>query len=408
MRFTEHVWNVVNFGATFTIKSTYSFLLGIFIGVMIITGAALLLKYRQMKNRLHLNEVRQAKYQSHFKSFLDALPVGVVGVNRSGEIHFKNDKVKDITGIELQNLTHIKDFNCFSEAQRDWLVNQTQRRSVAQECVTFSSPEGKKKTLSLNVIAFLEEDSDLPAVYLLMQDETREKSMEAMLQQQDKIHQMDRLTAGIVHEIKNPLVSIKGYVTMLAKRLDDPEFVRLALKVLPEEIDRLQMIVEDLLKYSKPSVVQKSEFVMRALVEDVVQLFKLDLTVHRISVHIGLDDQMVVADPKSIKQVLINIFMNAIDAMPKGGELEITDQNESDKWILIVRDTGVGMTEEMLDNVFEDYYTSKENGMGIGLSVSYQIMKANGGLIRLFSRSGKGTSVFLEFPIRISSEAANL
>jgi polar amino acid transport system substrate-binding protein len=272
----------------------------------------------------------------------------------------------------------------------------------------FSSPEGKIKTLSLNVIAFSEEESDLPSVYLLMQDESREKLMEAMLQQQDKIHQMDRLTAGIVHEIKNPLVSIKGYVTMLAKRLDDPEFVRLALKVLPEEIDRLQLIVEDLLRYSKPSSVKKTEFVMRGLVEDVVQLFKLDLAVHRINVHIGLDNQMIAADPRSIKQVLINLFMNAIDAMPTGGELEITAQSDPGKWILIVRDTGVGMTEETLGNVFEDYFTSKENGMGIGLPVSYQIMKANGGLIRLFSRSGKGTSVFLEFPLRIASEAENL
>jgi polar amino acid transport system substrate-binding protein len=408
MRFTEQVWNVVNFGATITIKSTYSFLLGILIGVMIIAGTALLWKYRQLKIRLYQTEVRQAKYRSHFKSFLDSLPVGVVGVNRSGEIYFKNDRIKDITGLELQNLTHIRDFNCFSEAQRDWLLNQTQRRSVAQECVMFSSPEGKIKTLSLNVIAFSEEESDLPSVYLLMQDESREKLMEAMLQQQDKIHQMDRLTAGIVHEIKNPLVSIKGYVTMLAKRLDDPEFVRLALKVLPEEIDRLQLIVEDLLRYSKPSSVKKTEFVMRGLVEDVVQLFKLDLAVHRINVHIGLDNQMIAADPRSIKQVLINLFMNAIDAMPTGGELEITAQSDPGKWILIVRDTGVGMTEETLGNVFEDYFTSKENGMGIGLPVSYQIMKANGGLIRLFSRSGKGTSVFLEFPLRIASEAENL
>lgn len=398
MQLGELALSTSPFRAIITINSTQSFVLGVIISVFIIAWVVLVFKYQQLKAHSEILEISQTKYRKHFKDFLDTLPIGVIGAAPTGEILFKNYSIKEITGIDLQNLSHFDDLCCLNKQQREWILTQKKSRQMTQAfSTTLHCVNGSDKQVLLNVAAFNEEDPNLPAFYILMRDETKEKSMEVLLSQQDKFHQSGRLTTGIVHEIKNPLVSIKGYVEMLSRRLDDAEFVKLAFKVLPEEINRLQFILEGLLEYSKPASLKKSTFMMCELVENVVQLFKIELAIHRISLHINMDDQIIYADPGSIKQVLINIIMNAIDAMPSGGALNITSSIESDKWIMSLSDTGEGMEEDVLEKIFQNYFTNKKNGLGIGLPVSYQIMLENDGFIKINSRKGFGTTVSLEF-----------
>jgi signal transduction histidine kinase len=141
--------------------------------------------------------------------------------------------------------------------------------------------------ISVNVPS--ERDPDLPSAYVLIQDQTLEKSMGALLQQQDKIEKMNHLSAGVVHELKNPLSSIKGYIQMLDQRLDDPSFVKLAMSVLPAEIDRLITMVESMLNYAKPNALKKEIFNLKKLVEDVSRFFKIEMSSHRIMLKTEID-----------------------------------------------------------------------------------------------------------------------
>jgi len=302
-------------------------------------------------------------------------------------------------------LKDIKDMNCFTEAQMEWLIHQIQQPGPNREMQMQIKTSTSVKMLLISVNVPSEQDPDLPSSYILIQDQTREKSLEALLQQQDKIEKMNQLSAGVVHELKNPLSSIKGYIQMLDQRLDDPSFVKLAMSVLPAEIDRLIVMVETMLKYAKPNVLKKEIFNLKNLVDDVSRFFKIEMSSHRIQLKTELMDALVYSNVNGIRQVLVNVLFNAVEAMPTGGVIEVSSKQEGSCISLMIHDNGVGMSQEQLEHLFEPYYTTKENGSGMGIPVSNQIISELGGQLRFESAVGAGTTVIIELPLSSTEEA---
>lgn len=385
--------------ATLTFKPSQSFVLGILIGIIIIAVILMVRQYILVSSKLRKIESKRENFRSHFYQFLDLFPVGILGLSQTGEILLRNYSVKLLTGIETQGLRDVRDMNCFTEAQLEWLILQIQQPGPNKEMqVQIKTTTGMKMLLiSVNVPS--ERDPDLPSAYVLIQDQTREKSMGALLQQQDKIEKMNQLSAGVVHELKNPLSSIKGYIQLLDQRLDDPSFVKLAMSVLPAEIDRLISMVETMLNYAKPYALKKEIFNLKKLVEDVSRFFKIEMSSHRIQLKTELQDTLVFSSINGIRQVLVNVLFNAVEAMPAGGVIDISFKQENGFVMLLVQDNGSGMTQDQLEHLLEPYYTTKENGSGMGIPVSNQILLELGGQLRFESVLGAGTTVIIEIPL---------
>jgi len=234
---------------------------------------------------------------------------------------------------------------------------------------------------------------DFENAYLYHQQKTRLKKM----YRADRLATLGQLSAGAAHEIRNPLTSIRSTIQYLQKGIED-EGKRALVADLIGEVDRINDIIEGLLSFSKPSAPQTETVNLEHLLEQTIAL--VGTTARKRNVDIGLAfnaaEKNLTADPSQLKQVFLNVIMNALQAMDDGGGLRIavdlkrdeTLHTRSGAWFNIVfTDTGEGIPGEHLEHIYDPFFTTKKDGTGLGLSISYGIIRQHGGDIEIRSRS---------------------
>lgn len=235
---------------------------------------------------------------------------------------------------------------------------------------------------------------------LCLQDLTEQKHLQARLIAQEKMRALGELVAGIAHEIRNPLTAIKTFTELLPKKLDDSRFRAELLAHVPEEVARMNRIIEDLLDYSRDKPVQRKREKLSDLVHSVIGLFakRAQSEGIRIVVEIAPDLEVFV-DRDRIKQVLINLMLNAMEAMAHSQHKQLTFYTPQDgkKVCLAISDSGCGMEEHDFLHLFQPFYTTKSQGIGLGLYLSQKIMHEHGGEIEVKSAVGAGTTFLLHF-----------
>jgi signal transduction histidine kinase len=209
----------------------------------------------------------------------------------------------------------------------------------------------------------------------------------------EKLAALGTMSAGLAHEIKNPLASIKGLTQILKENLDDQEFIDKYTDIVPRQLDRINAIIETLLRIGRPVRYAVAEVDLCRLLGDIIKLAEAQLREKRIKVKMNVPSEMTAAgDPEQLTQALINLVVNAIDSMPNGGELKVSASRAPDGRVLAeISDTGCGIRDDDLARIFDPFFTTKEKGAGLGLSVTYRIIKEHGGEIEALSREGEGT-----------------
>jgi len=216
----------------------------------------------------------------------------------------------------------------------------------------------------------------------------------------DRLATIGELAAGAAHEIRNPLTSIKSSLQYLESRCREETEKRL-LGVALRETDRIDEILTALLSFSRPSEIHKEVCDLSALLEESVALVSIQARAKSVEVRTAFPPGPVAvnADRSQIKQLFLNVFLNAIQAMDGGGTMTVDNTLlESGKTLVRVSDTGPGISEDDLEKVFDPFFTTKKGGTGLGLSICYTIVKAHGGEIELRSRPGGGTTVLVTLP----------
>ena len=216
----------------------------------------------------------------------------------------------------------------------------------------------------------------------------------------DRLATIGELAAGAAHEIRNPLTTIKSSLQFLESRCQE-ETEKKLLGVAVRETDRIDEILTALLSFSRPSEIHKEPCDLVALLEESVALVSIQARAKSVEVRTSFPAAPVIvnADRSQVKQVFLNVFLNAVQAMDGGGTLSVEDIIlENGKTLVRVSDTGPGISEEDLDKVFDPFFTTKKGGTGLGLSICYTIVKAHGGEIELRSRLREGTTVLVTLP----------
>ncbi|MBU0686966.1 MAG: GAF domain-containing protein [Candidatus Margulisbacteria bacterium] len=216
----------------------------------------------------------------------------------------------------------------------------------------------------------------------------------------DKLTSIGTMMAGMVHEIKNPIASIQGLTQVLPESTNDPEFMNSYNEMIPKQINRIKKIVDNILNYSKTPKLKKEKTDINKVIEETVDLFFHSARKKNIEFIKDLHPlPQTQADPDQLSQVFINLALNSIQAMPTGGSIWIRSKVSQNEIQIEFKDTGLGIPEDRLKNVFDPFFTMKREGTGLGMWVSYQIIKEHKGKMDVESAINQGTTFYITLPV---------
>jgi len=265
--------------------------------------------------------------------------------------------------------------------------------------VRFDSPSKFRKTFRVRVAALtVPELAELGLVYAF-DDLTEIRRLEREVRMQDRLAAVGRLAAAIAHEIRNPLTSIAGSVSMLSGVPEMNEEHRRLLDIVTRESQRLNGIITDFLAYSRTKQYHFGKADLIQLLEDTLTLMDHRMTAEETGISIqrrfAVKQAFVFADGDRIKQVFWNLCENAVRAMKSGGTLTVAVESLSDDWQVSFVDTGTGMSQQQIEKIFEPFQSNFEGGTGLGLAIVYQIVQGHEGKVWARSKQGKGTTFVL-------------
>ena len=210
-----------------------------------------------------------------------------------------------------------------------------------------------------------------------------------------------RLTASIAHEINNPLQSVRNCLHLVDSGKLSVERTQEYMDLATEELDRLINTAKRMIEYYRPVALDRSDTDINELIRRVLQLIGAQLRAQSVEVHTNLADDLhpILAVGNQIQQVIFNLLLNALEAMPENGEIFIATKHDHDHVIILIEDTGPGIAQSEKDNIFEPFVSTKEEGLGLGLTVSYGIVTAHGGTLELLPSLDRGARFKISFPI---------
>lgn len=346
-------------------------------------------------------DVPERAYQSWNE--MGWLNSGALFVSRSIELTVYNPLAAQLLDVAASFGVPIPLEDCLPQDREEyqWLVSMvTSQREYRNHIVTWAA-EGRIRHVLIDSFRKETEDGSFVGMYLVMKDLGNLEVLEQHMQRTDKLATVGKVAAGIAHEIRNPLTTIKGFLQVMEGRFsklsmaDELEFT----KVMLEEIERVNALVGELLLLSKPHKVEKRPYSMQTLLQELNPLIQSQALLRGIQYHSSLEHVPdIVFDAALMKQVVLNLIKNALEAMEAGGDLGVHVYAKESFLQIDVSDTGPGIPYYQMDKIFDAFYTTKDKGTGLGLPICQRIVVDHGGEIRVSSK-GFGTTFTVLLPL---------
>jgi PAS domain S-box-containing protein len=346
------------------------------------------------------------------RNILQSIPTGVLTVNPSGVITAANPTAEAVLKRSATDLLGNSYESVFAEGETIRAVLEGALRHhqhVSQKDLSYESQDRTPHTIRVSTAELAGDDAEPSGVILQAQDVTDWLALEQRVRVADKLAALHTLSAGVAHELRNPLSAMDLNLHLLEEELREraslPEQGARYLHVLNAECHRLSVILDNFMKFARPGSVGFHEVNVSALIEHIMALMQFEAEERKIRLEQTVEEPLpfVLGDETAISQVLVNIVVNAFHAMPNGGLCHVAAEarhaNDTHWLVVSVKDTGIGIKKEELARVFEPFYTTKSSGTGLGLAIAYRIMDDHGGTIQVSSTPGIGTTTVLTFPV---------
>ena len=250
-------------------------------------------------------------------------------------------------------------------------------------------------------------DNKLRGIIITIEDITEERKLKEQMVERDKNRVLTQIVAGISHEIRNPLTTIKAFVELIPHKIDNDKFKGDLINVVPQELQRVDKLIGNLIDYSKPKSQNRTTFDLGEVISSSVSFIEHVIEENNISINIDIDQELwIYADKSQIKQVIINLLVNSKDAIVERGIydykglINIVGYTKEKEVIVNFIDNGIGMDMEEVHRAFDIFYSTKEKGTGLGLSLSSQILKYNNSKISIESKKNLFTKISIRFPLK--------
>ena len=337
---------------------------------------------------------------------ISSLPYGVIVARPDHRVQFINLPAKRMLPMEPHGFDDMKAWEVILDHEISAFVQSSLIEAETAKPRDFTLETlGRDVTLAVGVMPVVKEGK-IQGDFIYFEDVTDKRQEEARLRRAENLASMTTMAASVAHEIKNPLGSISIHLQLMQKTLNSGketcrEDLEDYLSIISEEVERLNSIVVDYLFAVRPMDTHPQPTDLNALVRELSTFMQYELMEADIDLEEMLASELPLLqlDENLIKQALLNIFKNAIAAMPGGGSLKISTKIRENRAIIKISDSGIGIPSEELGKIFEPYFTTKSNGNGLGLTIVYKVIKEHGGEIKVISREGEGTVFTIMLPL---------
>jgi two-component system, NtrC family, sensor kinase len=364
---------------------------------------AIALDNAQLYSSLEQKAVQIERLKDFSENIVESLNVGVLAVDLDGRIESWNPQLEHLIGAPREEAIGRK----LEEVLPADLVAEIEARAGDGHVSSLykfhlHNRAGQSLVINVSIAPLVGKPGERIGRLILMDDITQRVRLEQQMVQTEKLTSLGLLAAGVAHEVNTPLAVISNYVQMLAKQLPSEDPRQGLIEKIVKQTFRASEIANNLLNFSRTAPTEFSEVNLNQVVEETLSLVTHPFRTARVQVIRNLQGDLpgVLGSNNRLQQVFLNLFMNARDAMPAGGMVEVRTASHNGSVEVEITDTGLGITSENLQRIFDPFFTTKSSGRGtgLGLSVSYGIIKEHAGKIEVRSTPGKGTSFHLEFP----------
>jgi two-component system sensor histidine kinase HydH len=331
------------------------------------------------------------------------LPEGLVVVGPRGEVSFQNESAALLWGSGAEAGSGRQQGQDIPPEIRPVVQQLDTDRVVTEQEVACRAEGDREIPLGVSGARIITEDGRFLGKIIILRDLREVRRLQQEVKRREKLAAIGSLAAGVAHEIRNPLSSIKGFATLFRTRFDPKSDEHEAAEVMIHEVDRLNRVVTELIEYARPSHIAARKTDLGELVEHSLSLIRHDLDAAQVGVEVDIPEAIadVFLDPDRMQQCLLNIYLNAVQAMPEGGTLGIQGfRAEDGRTGLRISDSGKGIPKEDLSKIFDPYYTTKNQGTGLGLAMVLKIVEAHEGEIEVASHEGQGTVFTILLPVK--------
>ncbi len=336
---------------------------------------------------------------------VESIRSGLVTTDLEGNIYTFNAMAEEITGMKARDVRGKKLFDLIGKIEQPIAASLDAMEKHEQSPrfeTSLTTPDGFAVQVGYSVSPLVNESGEITGLIVTFQDLTEIRSMEESIRRKDRLAAVGRVAAGLAHEIRNPLGAMRGAIQVLESQTPPGSAQSSMMEIILRESDRLNKIITNFLTYARPRVNNFSEVDLREAISDAFTLLKHSPDVrdhHQLTCDVPDSEVTISADPAQLKQIFWNLSRNAIQAMPNGGNLSIRLRRVPDHRVQIIfEDTGCGMSQAQVEQLFEPFSNSTTGGTGLGLSIVYQIVRDHSGTINVRSLENRGTTITVELP----------
>jgi two-component system sensor histidine kinase HydH len=343
---------------------------------------------------------------SRIKAFSDNVvenvPIGLLALDHQGKIAAFNNGAESILQLSAPQVLGQEADRIIPPQLLDEINQSKNQADVIEKEIECKTADGKIVPLEIGASSLKDENDVFLGNVLLFKDLTEVRALRREVARSQRLASVGRLAAGVAHEIRNPLSSIKGFATYFKERYPDRPDDQQTADIMIQEVDRLNRVVGQLLEFARPISIKRQPISLQTLLKDSIRLIEDRAAEKNISIltrnDAGID--AVWGDPDRINQILLNLYLNAIDSMQNGGELrvQLSSEGDSQEICIKVSDTGCGINPEHLSKVFDPYFTTKSTGTGLGLAIAHNIVETMDGRIKVESHKKRGTTFTVTLP----------
>jgi PAS domain S-box-containing protein len=349
-------------------------------------------KERELEILRQKAEDRVVIIEGYNENILQSVPSGVVSFDeelRITKVNFTAEKILEVKREMVLGKYHTEVLN---KPITDLLK---EKKTIERGEISYTTPSGRRIWLGLNLSPLKDKEGKTIGQILVFTDITQLKALEAQMELRSRLSSLGEISAGIAHELRNPMAVIAGYTKLLSKKVDDS--LKITVNAIAKEINVMNRIISDFLSFAKPAELNISDVDLKAIIENCVAT----TTGVRNDIKTNLDIDglpIMQGDDVLLRQAFTNLIQNAVESMPTGGKLSIKS-SLGDFIEVSINDTGPGIAENIVDKIFLPFFTTKDKGTGLGLSIVQKIIVSHGGTIFIDS-SNKGATFRIRFPLK--------